>query len=99
MKFVSMMFLALLALAPVPARSLDSKSGPDAGLAPSLLSHPPVDTWPTYNGDYSGRRFSTLTKINDKNVKALSLAWMYQAPRNGDAPGARFVALRWSGTG
>ena len=25
---------------------------------------PSTDSWPTYNGDYSGRRFSTLTKIN-----------------------------------
>ncbi len=25
----------------------------------------PTDSWPTYNGDYSGRRFSPLSKIND----------------------------------
>ncbi len=24
------------------------------------LSQPPTDSWPTYNGDYSGRRFSPL---------------------------------------
>ena len=89
MKFLSMMFLALLVLAPVPARSLGP--GPSAGLDPSLLSHPPIDAWPTYNGDYSGRRFSTLTKINDQNVKALSLAWMYQLPRNGAGPGGRLA--------
>jgi len=45
----------------------------------------PVDSWPTYNGDFSGRRFSPLAKIDDKNVNALSLAWMYRfnAPGGG----------------
>ena len=38
----------------------------------------PADGWPTYNGDYSGRRFSTLTKINADNVRHLGLAWSYR---------------------
>jgi len=37
------------------------------------------DTWPTFNGDYSGRRFSPLTQINAKNVGNLALAWVYRA--------------------
>lgn len=45
------------------------------GLDPAALLKPPVDTWPTYNGDYSGRRFSSLTQINSSNVHQLSLAW------------------------
>ena len=48
------------------------------GLDPKKLGEPPTDTWPTYNGDYSGRRFSTLSKINDSNIKSLTLAWVYQ---------------------
>ena len=39
---------------------------------------------PTYNGDYSGRRFSTLTKINDSNIPSLSLSWVYTLPSGGD---------------
>jgi len=46
----------------------------------------PTDAWPSYNGDYTGRRFSTLTKINDKNVKNLSLAWSYRVTPQGAAP-------------
>jgi alcohol dehydrogenase (cytochrome c) len=38
---------------------------------------PPRDVWPTYNGDYSGRRFSPLAEVNATNVQALSVAWMY----------------------
>ncbi len=33
------------------------------------------DSWPTYNGDYSGRRFSTLSRLDTTNVQNLSLAW------------------------
>jgi alcohol dehydrogenase (cytochrome c) len=99
MKFLAAIFLALLALAPMAARSFGSGPGAGPGLDPSVLLHPPVDAWPTYNGDYSGRRFSTLTKINDQNVKALSLAWMYELPRNGAAPGGRLAGtpVLWNG--
>jgi alcohol dehydrogenase (cytochrome c) len=44
------------------------------GLDPALLTKPPTDSWPTYHGDYSGRRYSTLSQINADNVKGLSLA-------------------------
>ena len=26
---------------------------------PATLLKPPTDTWPSYNGDYTGRRYST----------------------------------------
>jgi alcohol dehydrogenase (cytochrome c) len=44
-------------------------------LKPADLLKQPADAWPTYNGDYSGRRFSPLTQINSSNVHTLSLAW------------------------
>ena len=37
-----------------------------------------AQTWPTYSGDYTGRRFSPLKQIDTSNVKALSLAWIYR---------------------
>ena len=46
------------------------------GLDPAALLHPPPDSWPTYNGDYSGRRYSSLDQINQSNVSQLTLAWM-----------------------
>ena len=48
------------------------------GLDPAKLLKPPTDSWPTYNGDYSGRRFSPLSKINDSNINSLSLAWVFR---------------------
>ena len=52
--------------------------GSTARLDPALLGKPPVDAWPTYHGDYSGRRYSTLKQINTANVKGLTLAWVYR---------------------
>jgi len=49
------------------------------GLDPAALLKPATDTWPTYNGDYSGRRHSPLKQINAGNVKSLTLAWVFQA--------------------
>lgn len=43
---------------------------------------PPVDSWPTYHGDYSGRHYSTQGQIMPSNVKGLSLAWIYRATNN-----------------
>ena len=54
--------------------------------AASAQQQIPTDAWPTYNGDYTGRRFSTLTKINADNVKHLSLAWSYRLSAQGTGP-------------
>ncbi len=48
------------------------------GLDPAALLKPATDTWPTYNGDYSGVRFSTLDQINAGNINSLTLAWALQ---------------------
>src|SRR5437899_10906821 len=64
----------LLALGP-RAPSLTAQ-----GLDVAALLKPATDTWPTYNGDYSGRRFSTLDQIHAGNVNSLTLAWIYRTP-------------------
>jgi alcohol dehydrogenase (cytochrome c) len=45
------------------------------GLDPAALLKPLGDSWPSYSGDYTGRRYSSLTQINQSTVKNLSLAW------------------------
>jgi alcohol dehydrogenase (cytochrome c) len=54
-------------------------SSADSGLDPALIGKPATDTWTTYHGDYSARRYSTLDQINAGNVKNLTLAWIYRA--------------------
>lgn len=47
-------------------------------LSTAAQSLPSVgEQWTTYNGDFSGRRFSTLDQINADNVKSLALAWAF----------------------
>src|SRR5262245_59988183 len=45
-------------------------------LDPALLTKPLGDSWPTYYGDYTGKRYSSLKQINQSNVKNLTLAWV-----------------------
>jgi alcohol dehydrogenase (cytochrome c) len=47
----------------------------------ALLLHPPADSWPTYHGDYSGRRHSALSKVTPANVGQLTLAWTFETGR------------------
>jgi len=48
------------------------------GLDPAIIANPPSDSWPSYHGDYSGRRHSRLTQITPQNVATLALAWAFQ---------------------
>src|SRR5579862_5981618 len=48
---------------------------------------PPSGSWPTYNGDYTGRRFSPLKQINQLNVKGLTLAWIAHPAAGQNTPG------------
>ncbi len=65
-------------------------------LDPAKLLSPGTDSWPTYNGDYSGRRFSPLTAINASNIGSLSLAWVYRL--NGGSGGTGFNGVPIKGT-
>ncbi len=56
------------------------------GLDPKALLKQPPNMWPTFNGDYSGRRFSELKLVNSGNVQQLSLAWATRFSSSG--PGA-----------
>jgi acido-empty-quinoprotein group A len=59
-----------------------SAEGRAQGLDPTLLLKPATNTWPTYNGDYSGTRYSTLGQINSGNVGLLTIAWAFRAHGN-----------------
>ena len=50
----------------------------DIGLNPDSLLKKLSSDWPTFNGDYSGKRYSELSQINQSNVKRLTLAWVSQ---------------------
>jgi alcohol dehydrogenase (cytochrome c) len=71
-RFVSCACVVVLASAILAAQQKPS------WVDPAKFTQPPTTSWPTYNGDYSGRRFSPLKKITDANVQNLSLGWIYR---------------------
>ena len=44
-----------------------------------LLAQPPAANWPSYNGDYTGRRYSSLNQINVNNVDQMRAQWVFHA--------------------
>ena len=51
---------------------------PSGGFDPARLLAPAKDSWPTFHGEYSGRRHSELEEITPDNVHTLALAWAFQ---------------------
>ena len=47
--------------------------------AEDLLVAPPAANWVSYNGDYSGRRYSSLSEIDTGNVSHLRAEWVFHA--------------------
>jgi alcohol dehydrogenase (cytochrome c) len=72
------------------------------GLDPASIARPLGESWPTYSGDYTGRRFSSLTQINQTNVKRLTLAWVSKlapGPRGGGGFGPQRLRTLVGGEG
>jgi alcohol dehydrogenase (cytochrome c) len=69
--------LACAALAALGVAAYGQTGAVDGELDSALL-RPPQDSWPTYHGDYSGRRHSALTQITPDNVRTLALQWAFQ---------------------
>jgi alcohol dehydrogenase (cytochrome c) len=63
-------------------------------LNPQSIGQPPTTAWPTYNGDYSGRRFSPLRQINSSTIHSLALAWMYRIGNVGSLRGVGSVEIK-----
>jgi alcohol dehydrogenase (cytochrome c) len=45
--------------------------------AADLLAQPVGSNWTSYNGDYTGRRYSSLQEINPSNVARLRAVWAF----------------------
>jgi acido-empty-quinoprotein group A len=59
--------------------SAADRTAPDIDLTSNAILHPAPNSWPTFNGDYSGRRFSPLNQINASNVAQLRQVWTAKA--------------------
>jgi alcohol dehydrogenase (cytochrome c) len=97
MTFKHLLLTAPLLLAPVVL------AGQGRGVDPSELLKPLAESWPTYSGDYSGRRYSALKQINQATVKSLTLAWVARVNDGGGGfggrGGGRGIIIGGEGTG
>src|SRR6266545_1977705 len=75
----------ILCLAPIALLA----QAPAGDLDPATLLKPLGESWPTYSGDYTGRRYSALTQINQTTVKNLGLAWLSRGFVLGSDPTGR----------
>jgi alcohol dehydrogenase (cytochrome c) len=79
----SFVFLLLdTALLPAQSTRISSISTNIDVQASRLLSTPVANDWLSYNGDYTGRRFTSLREINPGNVSRLRAEWVFHAPNS-----------------
>jgi alcohol dehydrogenase (cytochrome c) len=67
------------------AKNMPATGTMGTGIPIAEITRPKSGTWPTYDGSYSGNRFSPLTQINTTNVAGLAPKWMFSlrgAPGN-----------------
>ena len=76
---ISSVFLFLLLNSALFAQN--TQTSPSAALidvqAEHLVSEPVSGNWVSYNGDYTGRRYSSLREINVSNVSELRAQWTF----------------------
>lgn len=56
-----------------------------------LLASPVGANWPSYNGDYTGRRYSSLSQITPQNVHQLQAQWVFHSPNSNHLEGTPTV--------
>jgi alcohol dehydrogenase (cytochrome c) len=59
--------------------------------ASDLLVSPTGANWPSYNGDYSGRRFTGLSEITPRNVASLRAEWVFHSRNSNNLEGTPLV--------
>jgi len=70
------LWLAIVTV-PITAQTPSPPQGPAEVRSEDLLARPVGANWPSYNGDYTGRRYSSLREITAQNVARLSAAWVF----------------------
>ena len=76
-----------------PLAAQEHSTGTISVRAEDQLASPVGENWPSYNGDYTGRRYSALHEINTTNVHQLRAAWVFH-PGNSQNLEATPVVIR-----
>src|SRR5215472_1469137 len=76
--FVLVLVLAWSSEFPISAEPGESPVTASVNVqAEDLLAQPVGANWTSYNGDYTGQRYSSLQEINAGNVRQLQAAWVF----------------------
>ena len=94
-QFVPVLLAVATALLPPSAEGQQASSltGVSTVTAQDLLAVPAGTDWTSYNGDYTGRRYSSLNEINATNVRKLRASWIFH-PGNSQRLEATPVVVR-----
>ena len=92
---VLLLLLAAICVLELAAAETGRSSMPAAGGVKNedLRAQPIGEDWTSYNGDYSGRRYSRLNQITAANVQRLRAAWIFH-PGNSKMLEATPVVVR-----
>ena len=91
-----LIFLVVTALSVSPVAGQEGRSPVHATTTVAnedLLAQPVGADWTSYNGDYTGRRYSKLNQITTANVSQLIAAWVFH-PGNSKRVEATPVVIR-----
>ncbi len=79
--FTAAIVVVATCLAPAAANdpSIESISVAVDVLPAELVARPPGASWLSYNGDFSGRRYSSLSQINRGSVGELRAQWVFHS--------------------
>src|SRR4051812_18744220 len=83
------LFILILVLTPLVLIAQAQSTSSSGGLDPATILKPLGESWPTYSGDYSGRRYSSLNQISQATLKNLGLAWVSRGFVQGSGPSGR----------
>jgi alcohol dehydrogenase (cytochrome c) len=81
---IAVAFLGACLVLPAPALGANEPASLVLDVLPEqLIAQPPGANWLSYNGDFTGRRYSSLSQITAANVAELRAQWVFHS-RNSD---------------
>ena len=82
---ISLLICSTFIFCAFPAVAQEKNQGVALDVKTEALNVRPVaDNWLSYNGDYTGQRFSSLDQINAKNVSQLRAQWVFHTNSSND---------------
>lgn len=80
--FGTLLLLPIATLGQTPTSPKSSVSLQVNVTRDALVVRPVGKNWLSYNGDYSGQRYSSLDQINVKNAGSLRAQWVFHSPNS-----------------